>query len=93
MALNVVIDLSHINAVKGDGITGVIHKATEGLGYVDPKYHARRGQALAAGLCWGAYHFGASDYGAVQAQHFLSAVNLGEHDLLVAGLRAEHGGR
>ena len=53
MALNVVIDMSHFNTVtdfdtvKGDGIVGVIHKATEGLGYVDPEYQARRAQALA----------------------------------------------
>ena len=63
MALNVVIDLSHFNnvtdfnAVKADGIVGVIHKATEGHGYTDPTYLSRRSQALAAGLWWGAYHF------------------------------------
>jgi lysozyme len=89
MAINVVIDLSHFNtvtdfgAVKGDGIVGVIHKATEGLDYVDPMYLTRRSQALAAGLWWGAYHFGTSDDGVAQAQHFLSAVNPGENDLLV----------
>jgi lysozyme len=89
VSLNVVIDLSHFNtvtdfnAVKGDGIVGVIHKASEGVGYVDPDYHARRAQALAAGLWWGAYHFGTSDDGAAQAQHFLSTVNPGPNDLLV----------
>ena len=89
MTLNVVIDLSHFNtvtdfnAVKEAGIVGVIHKATEGPGYVDPKYLTHRSQALAAGLWWGAYHFGTSDDGVAQAQHFLSVVNPGENDLLV----------
>lgn len=87
MALNVVIDLSHFNTVtdfntvKSGGIVGVIHKATEGLDYVDPEYQARRIQALAAGLWWGAYHFGTSDDGLAQAQHFLSVVSA--DDLLV----------
>ena len=54
MALNVVIDLSHFNEVsdfnlvKADGIVGVIHKATEGIDYIDPRYFTRRRDALAA---------------------------------------------
>ncbi len=89
MSLNVVIDLSHFNAVsdfntvKGAGIVGVIHKATEGLGYVDPAYLSARSQALAAGLWWGAYHFATGDDASAQAKHFLSTVNPGPNDLLV----------
>ena len=88
MALNVVIDLSHFNnvtdfnAVKADGIVGVIHKATEGIDYTDSMYHARRSQALAAGLWWGAYHFGTGDDGVAQAKYFLSIVNPAPTDLL-----------
>jgi lysozyme len=89
MALNVVIDLSHFNevtsfsTVKSDGIVGVIHKATEGVRDVDPKYLARRGEALAAGLWWGAYHFATGDDAAVQADVFLTAVAPGPTDLIV----------
>ncbi|HEY0005061.1 MAG TPA: glycoside hydrolase family 25 protein [Pyrinomonadaceae bacterium] len=89
MTLNVVIDLSHFNnvtdfnAIKADGIVGIIHKATEGLDYTDPLYLSRRSQALAAGLWWGAYHFGTADDGAAQAEHFLSVVNPQSTDLLV----------
>jgi lysozyme len=89
MSLNVVIDMSHFNTVsdfntvKGDGIVGVIHKATEGLGYVDSQYHNRRSLALAAGLWWGAYHFATGDDAAAQAEHFLSTVTPGPNDLLV----------
>lgn len=42
--INAVVDLSHhnrvedFNAVKADGIVGVIHKATQGFRYTDPKY-------------------------------------------------------
>lgn len=89
MALNVVIDLSHHNnvtdfgAVKSDGIVGVIHKATQGAGETDPLYSTRRGQALAAGLWWGAYHFATGDDAEAQAEHFLSVVNPAPTDLLV----------
>lgn len=89
MALNAVIDLSHFNnvtdfnAVKGDGIVGVIHKATEGTTYTDPMYHTHRSLALAAGLWWGAYHFGTGADGVAQAEYFLSVVSPGPNDLLV----------
>jgi lysozyme len=89
MALNVVIDLSHFNQVasfaevKADGIVGVIHKATEGLGEVDSQYLNHRSAALAAGLWWGAYHFATGDDAVQQAEHFLSVVSPGPSDLLV----------
>ncbi len=62
---------------------GVIHKATEGLSFVDAEYDARKAHALSAGLLWGAYHFGVR--GSVQAQvdHFLGVVNPGPNDLLI----------
>jgi lysozyme len=86
--LNAVVDLSHFNTVssfseiKQSGIVGVIHKATEGTGWNDPTYASRKPQALAAGLWWGAYHFGVNDDGAAQAQYFLSIVKPGPQDLL-----------
>ena len=87
-ALNVVIDLSHFNTVtsfadvKSAGIVGIIHKATQGTNWSDPTYSIRKPQALAAGLLWGAYHFGTNDDGAAQAQYFLKVVNPGPNDLL-----------
>jgi lysozyme len=86
--LNVIIDLSHYNEVtsftevKQGGIVGVIHKATEGTNWTDSTYASRKQQALAAGLWWGAYHFGVNEDGAAQAQYFLSIVNPGPQDLL-----------
>lgn len=90
--INVVIDLSHhnsvtdFNQVRTDGIAGVIHKATQGLHYDDPKYPGRRQPALHAGLMWGAYHFGIAADGVAQAQHFLSVVQPGPQDLLALDL-------
>ena len=86
--LNAVIDLSHFNtvtsfaAIKSAGIVGIIHKATQATNWSDSTYAARKTQALAAGLWWGAYHFGTNADGAAQAQYFLSKVNPGPTDLL-----------
>jgi lysozyme len=87
--LNVVVDLSHHNAVvsfqaaKDSGILGIIHKATQGTNFVDPNYDERRPQALSAGLFWGAYHFGTSGDVEGQVNHFLDTVNPDPKTLLV----------
>src|SRR6516162_2259715 len=58
-----VVDLSHHNdvadfgKVKAAGYAGIIHKATEAIGFVDNMYAIRRDGAMDAGLLWGAYHF------------------------------------
>ena len=70
-------------ALKGAGIVGVIHKASQGTTDIDPQYAARRKAATAAGLLWGAYHFGTSADGGQQAKHFLSAAQP-DKDTLVA---------
>jgi len=76
-----VLDLSHHNVVrsfveiKKAGIVGVILKSTQGIGYVDKTFTARRKEAIAAGLLVGAYHFG--DAGSVSRQviNFLKTVD------------------
>jgi lysozyme len=91
---NAVIDLSHFNqkpnlaAAKADGILGVIHKATQGTGYTDLTYSPRREQALAAGLLWGAYHFGTGADGVEQADYFLRKVQPTPGTLLVLDFEA-----
>jgi GH25 family lysozyme M1 (1,4-beta-N-acetylmuramidase) len=80
-----VVDLSHHNAVGGNGpalagfqqmraagVVGVIHKATQGSQLVDGRYAPRRPAALDAGLLWGAYHFADNSDVVAQATHFLS---------------------
>jgi lysozyme len=89
MSINVVIDISHHNGnvdlarAKQDGIVGVIHKATQGTGMFDNKYQLNRQNAQAAGLLWGAYHFGTKADGAAQADFFLSKANADDQTLLV----------
>jgi lysozyme len=79
-AINVVVDISHHNGnvnlarAKGDGILGVIHKASQGQTGKDPTYKANKRKALDAGLLWGAYHFATGSDGIRQAEHFLDTV-------------------
>jgi len=86
---NVIIDLSHHNGAvdlqkaKAAGIVGVIHKGTQGLTYVDPAFATNRKNAAAAGLLFGAYHFGTCASGADQADFFLKTVQPAATDLLV----------
>jgi lysozyme len=75
-----VADLSHHNTVTdwgkvyASGIRGVIHKATQGTAYADPRFLQRYPLARKAGLLWGAYHFGTDGDPEMQAAHFLSVV-------------------
>jgi lysozyme len=86
---NVIIDLSHNNAnvdlarAKADGVQGLIHKATQGTGFSDPTYSARRDEAKQAGLLWGAYHFATGGDPSAQAKFFLRVANIAQGDLLV----------
>lgn len=85
----VVVDLSHHNevrdfaAVKGAGIAGIIHKASQGTAYADPLYADRRKQATDAGLLWGAYHFNTGDPVKVQVGWFLKCADPDDKTLLV----------
>ena len=87
--INVLVDLSHHNEavdfakMKAAGIVGVIHKATQGLTYVDKTYASRRRKAVDCGLLWGAYHFGVGADGSDQAQFFLKVTKPDEQTLLV----------
>lgn len=86
---NVVIDLSHHNGkvdlqrAAADGIVGVIHKASQGSSFADPMYAKNRKAAAAAGLLWGAYHFGTGADPVGQARQFLRVADPGSQDLLV----------
>jgi lysozyme len=83
-----VVDLYHGDVVtsfaraKSAGIRGIIHKASQGVGVTDPAYAARRQEATAAGLLWGAYHFATDEDAAAQAHHFLACAAPDAHTLL-----------
>lgn len=85
------VDISHHNVVapngfltaKNSGLVGVIHKATQGLGYADPMYAQRRKAATNAGLLWGAYHFNTGDPVSLQVQHFLDVAQPDAQTMMV----------
>jgi lysozyme len=97
-APGLVFDLSHFNgkvdlaAAYAAGQRGVIHKATEGSGYVDPMYADTRTQAASAGLLWGAYHFGVGGDAQAQARHFLATAKPDADTLLVLDLESNPDG-
>lgn len=82
-----VLDISHHNdvsdfkAIYDFGIRGIIHKATQGTGYVDNRYAMRRQKAKDAGLLWGAYHFADGSDTDRQLAHFIEAAALEPGDL------------
>ena len=91
--LDAVIDLSHqvevtnFGLVRRSNILAVIHKASEGGDWFDPTYGERRPEAEAAGLLWGAYHFGTHQYpGEQQAAAFLEAARPGPTTLMALDL-------
>jgi lysozyme len=97
--IDAVIDVSHHNGLKLDfaaakaaGILAVIQKATQGLGNTDPTYQANRAAITAAGLRFGAYHFGDGSDGAQQAKHFLDVTNPQTGELLALDFEANTAG-
>jgi len=95
--INAVIDISHHNRVasfakaRDAGILGVIHKATQGVGYTDPTFAGTRRKIEDAGLLFGAYHFGTAGDPIAQADYFLSKA--GPQTLLVLDFEGNPQGR
>jgi lysozyme len=96
--IDAVIDISHHNGNNLDfiaasqSVAGVIHKATQGLGWIDPMLAANRDSIYATGLMFGGYHFGDGSDAASQAQFFLDTLNPQPGDLLALDLEANPGG-
>ena len=77
---NSVVNLSHYDlmrvdfeAIKREGVVGVIHEATYPRFDRDSYYGTRQTAAARAGLLWGAYHFADGTDPIRQADHFLPA--------------------
>lgn len=94
-----VIDVSHHNGLAIDfakamqsGIAGVVHKATQGTGFVDPNYAANRRKALDANLLFGSYHFGTGEDGGEQAFFYLETVGPQVGELLTLDFEGNNGG-
>lgn len=96
--LDAVIDISahstvsDFRQVRASNVLAVIHKASEGDFFADPKCAERRAPAESAGLLWGAYHFGKGDSsGAQQAAFFLECVRPGPKTLLALDIEPNEG--
>lgn len=82
MPVPLIVDLSHYNGhidfanLKASGIVGVILKATEGTGYVDPLWgdNHQRAQAVFGHNRVHAYHFLTDEYPVRQMEHFRGAI-------------------
>src|SRR5438105_13651083 len=86
--INKIIDISHYNnisdfdKIKDDGIIGIFHKATEGLGLIDAKYLKRKSILIQKGFLFGSYHY-IKQNGIEEAKQFLEVVNHIDNELLV----------
>jgi len=81
--IDTIVDLNHDNdidlhQVQSAGILGIIHKASEGHGFRDPRYRERRDAAISLGFLWGAYHFSSADSVQDQVDNFLDVVQWGD---------------
>lgn len=89
MSNPIVIDISRYQtsvdfaALKANGTVGVILKATEGTGYVDPTFRERYSKAKAAGLCVATYHFLKKGSVAQQMQFYAKTVQPTPGDRMV----------
>ncbi|HEY0302676.1 MAG TPA: glycoside hydrolase family 25 protein, partial [Rhizomicrobium sp.] len=96
-AVPVVVDIYHGNAVtsfaqaKAAGLRGVIHKASTGQSGSDPAYAQRRAAAAAAGLLWGAYHWGTAAPADKQVENFLSKVQPDANTLVALDFESDPG--
>ena len=87
--------------VADSGHVFAFHKATEGVGYSDPRYTGNRSEAGSVGIAFGAYHFARPSGGSIEAaeadaaaeaQYFVDVAQPVAGDLLpVLDLEA-HGG-
>jgi GH25 family lysozyme M1 (1,4-beta-N-acetylmuramidase) len=83
-----VVDLYHGDRITSfqkaadSGIWGIIHKATTGATGKDKKYSERRAPAIAAGLLWGAYHWGTGANVAKQVDNFLTTAKPDDETLV-----------
>lgn len=84
-------DVSHWNgwinwtdvAALNPGLVGVIAKCSQGTSFVDEEYQSNRAGALAAGLCFAAYHFVTHGNGDSQAEFFVKQATPVEGERMV----------
>jgi GH25 family lysozyme M1 (1,4-beta-N-acetylmuramidase) len=94
-----VVDLYHGDVVDSfaqaaaAGLWGVIHKATTGATGTDQAYAGRRSDATAAGLLWGAYHWGTNAPVQDQVTNFLNQAQPDANTLLALDYESDPTGQ
>ncbi len=92
-----VVDIYHLDmvqsfdAARAGGVLGIIHKATTGKSGRDGLYPQRRAHAQAAGLLWGAYHWGTAAPVADQVKNFLEWADPDDHTLVALDFEKSEG--
>ena len=92
-----VVDIAHGDSVtsfaqaQAAGVVGIIHKATTGATGHDPAYAGRRQAAIAAGLLWGAYHWGTAAPIDQQLANFLDTAQPDGNTLVALDFEADPG--
>ena len=87
--INAVIQISHFQSnidwpkLKASGVLGCVAKASQGSTHKDEMYNQHRLKAEAAGLLWGAEHYGDSSDPSEQVKNFLAAAKPDSDTLLI----------
>src|SRR4030095_289618 len=93
--INTVIDISHWQKIldrkkmKQAGISGIIHKATQGMGNTDNKFLQRKPDIIDAGFLFGSYHFLGSN-GKKEAERYIDLVEPKENELIMLDTEAQN---
>jgi lysozyme len=89
-----VVDMSHyqtvseLDGMRVAGIVGVIHKATEGESYKDPKYAPRRQWFIENGFAFASYHFLRPGSLAAQMRHYIETARPDEGEVVILDYEA-----
>jgi GH25 family lysozyme M1 (1,4-beta-N-acetylmuramidase) len=97
LAVPLVVDLYHGDTVTSfsqaftAGVRGIIHKATTGGSGRDDLYDDRRTRAVAAGMLWGAYHWGTAAPARQQVDNFMAVADPDENTLVALDYERTNG--
>ncbi len=86
----IVIDAYYNNSIDWDKlhtdrrVVGILHKATEGKDFTDPKYQSRKNHAKSLGYKWGSYHLLRKGDPIGQAKFYLEATGTKNRDEIMA---------
>jgi hypothetical protein len=86
----IIIDAFYNNSIDWDEmkkdkrVVGILHKATEGVDFVDREYNTRRETAKQKGYKWGSYHLLRKENTIEQAEFYLKTIGKNTKDEIMA---------